>query len=70
MRPTERVQMAHRAAGQAIAEMVCADNQMTELDAAKLIAGAAYAVVRLKVGSEKAAEALYAHADVMVGTPG
>lgn len=68
MSPAERLQLAHRAAGQAISELVCADNEVSPAVAARLVAWAAIAVVRSHEGSQATSETLYAHADAMVGT--
>lgn len=68
MSPTDRLRLAHRVAGIAISEMVCADNALDSVLAARLLAGAALASVRGLAGSEAAAEAGYRLADAMVDT--
>lgn len=69
MSPTERLRLAHRIAGQAMSDLVCADNELDQVTAAKLIAGAAIASVRGLKGAEAASEAAYRIADAMVVTP-
>jgi hypothetical protein len=67
MSPAERLLMAHRVAGQAVADMVCADNALTPREATRLLARSVLANVRMYEG-EGAAELLYREADALVGT--
>lgn len=69
MSPTQRLCLAHRAANQAIAELCCADNEMSAVQAARLISRACHAVVRDAEGSEAAAEVAYRQADELAVTP-
>jgi hypothetical protein len=69
MSPTLRLRMAHRVACQAIAEMVCADNEIDEVTAAGLIGSACSARIRATKGVEAAAEDAYRRADALAVTP-